>query len=223
MVIGPALVAALTAASPAAEERALDAPAEVVLCLLGRDQDATGMRMVTRRWKRSFVVVLLTRDEQDGALGLFRAGDAPWEERFVATTGRLTVPGDEAIGELDLAPYHVSSNETAIGLRFHRQRGYAGGSGEATVVRLYLRQAQRLVPILSTAVEFNCLLAGAWNDDGTRDHQEVTGASAIVVSRKTTNGHFDLLQDGQVFRWNGTRYVANRDLWSGCEVTEASE
>jgi hypothetical protein len=216
--------------------------AEVIRQLLeipGADKiDSQAFEVSARRWRQSYWVVLV-RAWQDGrarsaALGVYGDGESPAPARQLATSGRLTVEDEEEVLALDLAPFRVTPSTTAIGIRLQRKTSYAGGGeGSAGILRLYLQNGRKLERILSVVTDYECELAGDWNEDGTRDRYSVSGASILVVSKRKTDGHFDLEErQGKkriaVYRWNGKAYSLadydrGADLNEQCEVAHAEE
>jgi hypothetical protein len=171
------------------------------------------VEIVTKPFGDSQVVVLAKgKDGRVAGLGLYSQGPGPLTARLLARSGPLTIADDDEVADLDLAKFRVTADETAIGLRFQRTRGYAGGGGQASVLRLFVRRGNVLAPVFSAVLDFSCMLAGEWNPDGTRQHVEVDGHSILAVSPDETRGHFDLVQrtpkrNIAVFQWDGDRYA----------------
>lgn len=139
-------------------------------------------------------------------------GDAP-EEAEEAKGGLL--PPQE-ITRFDLAPYVIAPGQRAFGLMGKWSTGYAGGGAEFSALYLFAVVDGTLTQILATPMSFYKMLAGDWHKDGTRDHDVTEDANVLIVTKRVTNGHFDLLQKARlgggsrVFKWSATanRYEA---------------
>jgi hypothetical protein len=203
------LVAAPAAAAPCPEPSSPE-----LLGLVLPSVKTEGLEV--KPWKKDFCVALVATAESEEkrafAVALFATGEGPLSRRLKATTGRVELGPDESPTSLDLAKYAVSATQTAIGVRIGRHRSYAGG-GEASLemLRLYLPRGRELHPILTTFMSFEAVLAGDWLEDGTRDRVGNSGSATIVVGKKTTQGHFDLLRKTdagtQHLRWDADAYV----------------
>jgi hypothetical protein len=168
-------------------------------------------------WKKDFCVALVSAAESEEkrvyAVALFAAGDASLAKRMKATSGPIPLGADDSADSLDLAKYDVTATETAIGVRIGRHRTYAGG-GEASLqtLVLYLPLDRELQPILKTFMSYEAELAGDWAEDGTRDRVSYDGRATLIVSKKKTQGHFDLVRKTnsgtQHLRWDGDAYAA---------------
>jgi len=168
-------------------------------------------------WKNDLCVALVEAAESEQkrayAVALFAAGDASLSSRMKATTDPIPLAADESASGLDLAKYNVTATQTAIGVRIRRHRSYAGG-GEASLetLVLYLPRERQLEPILATFMSYEAELAGDWAEDGTRDHVGSSGQATLVLSKRRTQGHFDLVRrtdsGTQHLHWNGGAYVA---------------
>ncbi|NHZ87587.1 hypothetical protein F2P45_00850 [Massilia sp. CCM 8733] len=117
----------------------------------------------------------------------------------------------EQYRRFDFAPYKIAATETAIGLRLGWNEGYAGGGADFEALSLFRIDGNKLVNILSEPVSFHKLIAGDWNKDGTRDHDEYEGTNVLSVLPSTTNGYADLQlrllksKSKLVFTWDGKR------------------
>ncbi len=111
----------------------------------------------------------------------------------------------------DFAPYKITPTETAIGLRLGWFDGYAGGGAEFEALALLRIDGDKLVTILSEPVFFQKLIAGNWNKDGTRDHDEYEGRNVLSVLPSTTSGYADLQmrllesKSKLIFTWDSKR------------------
>ncbi len=204
----------LLLAAPAAAASCPDAasPELLKLALPGMKARATAVKP----WKKDLCVALIETAESEEkrayGLALFAAGDTSLAKRMKATTGPIPLGADDSVANLDLAKYDVTATQTAIGVRIGRQRTYAGG-GEASLetLILFLPRDGQLEPILSTFMAYEADLAGEWAEDGTRDRVSYEGKATLVVSKKSTQGHFDLLRKtdsgAQHLRWEGGAYA----------------
>ncbi|NHZ97551.1 hypothetical protein [Massilia sp. CCM 8734] len=117
----------------------------------------------------------------------------------------------EQYRRFDFAPYKITPTETAIGLRLGWNEGYAGGGADFEALSLFRIDGNKLVNILSEPVSFHKLIAGDWNKDGTRDHDEYEGTNVLSVLPSTSNGYADLQlrllkgKSKQVFTWDSKR------------------
>ncbi|UOD28598.1 hypothetical protein INH39_24590 [Massilia violaceinigra] len=124
----------------------------------------------------------------------------------------------EQYRRFDFAPYKITPMETAIGLRLGWNEGYAGGGADFEALSLLRIDGNKLVNILSEPVSFQKLIAGDWNKDGTRQHDEYEGTNVLSVLPSTTNGYADLQlrllgsKSKQVFTWDSkrARYMLTR-------------
>lgn len=168
-------------------------------------------------WKRDFCVALLEAtlpDETSAfALALFATGEGTLASRLKASTGPIGLDAEESLLGLDLAKYDVTPTETAIGVRLQRTRSYAGnGESSLTTLVLYLPRGRQLEHILGTFVAYESNLAGDWGEDGIRDRVGSSDQATLIVSKKKTKGHFDLIRKTgsgtQHLRWDGNTYEA---------------
>ncbi|NHZ39440.1 hypothetical protein [Massilia aquatica] len=117
----------------------------------------------------------------------------------------------EQYRRFDFAPYKITPTETAIGLRLGWSEGYAGGGADFEALALLRIDGDKLVTILSEPVAFQKLIAGDWNKDGTRDHDEYEGTNVLSVLPSTTNGYADLQmrllesKSKLIFTWDSKR------------------
>ena len=98
----------------------------------------------------------------------------------------------EEITRFDLARYEVISKSTAIGLRSIYREPYPGGGGNWEILTLFLREGNRLVPILTEPLYHFAMYGGDWNPDGTREHPIVEESAVVRVLKSTTAGYHDL-------------------------------
>ena len=115
---------------------------------------------------------------------------------------------------LDFAPYRITPDTTAFGVRLTRNFMYAGGGGMNETLYLFRVRDATIEPILTTLIRSSSITAGEWNDDGTRDHSEngSDDPAVLSVAKNKTQGFFDLKKSlhgkSVVFRWKGSTYQA---------------
>ena len=107
-----------------------------------------------------------------------------------------------SIAGLDLAPYTIAPNQTAIGIRVAWQEMYSGGGAEYTALVLVAVQGDRLRPVLGVPISAFSDIAGDWHKDGTRDHQIYDAANILIISSHQTHRHFDLLLKSRTIPWS---------------------
>lgn len=101
--------------------------------------------------------------------------------------------GDEELVRFDLARYVLSGDrDVAVGLRTLMYEGYAGGGAEFEALHLFRLDGARLVHVLDVPIRTYRLIAGAWHEDGTRDHEEEELKLVLVVEKARTEGFHDL-------------------------------
>jgi hypothetical protein len=143
-------------------------------------------------------------------IGVLSGGEEP---RWVATTSSPIELEQASIVALDFAPYRVTPELTAFGMRWEQHFMYAGGGGINQYLELFIINRGAVTPILSTLMSSGSLIAGAWHEDKTRDHLEQGSETSATISilKTMTLGHFDLLKKhgkGQAtLKWDGHRYV----------------
>jgi hypothetical protein len=94
---------------------------------------------------------------------------------------------------LDLAPYHINENTTAIGLRTSSSVGYSGGGAGRESLRLFFPEEKQLFEVLQINVLLYEIIAGDWNSDGSRNHHGDHDKSTLHVLKTKTNGFYDFL------------------------------
>lgn len=98
----------------------------------------------------------------------------------------------DAYNKLDLAPYRISADEVAIGVRAGLQVGYSGGGAYAEYLELYRVQGGALVNVFNGLVYEFSDIAGEWHADGTRAHDIDEAQWRVVMLPTQTQGFFDL-------------------------------
>jgi hypothetical protein len=116
----------------------------------------------------------------------------------------------------DLAAYWISKTQRAFGLRGVWFDGYSGGMGSYSALYLFAIVDGALKRVLAVPMAAYLDTAGDWNKDGTRNHDITQGANILIVSKHSTNGHFDLQLKGRtghwqrLYRWSATAAAYRR-------------
>jgi hypothetical protein len=88
--------------------------------------------------------------------------------------------------------------------------GYGGGFATFETLTLFRVDGERLLPILDVPTGVVKMLAGNWNEDGTRQHETVQ-ADLVIDVRAHGAGMAELLlrsrpaRQGLVFSWDRQR------------------
>lgn len=93
---------------------------------------------------------------------------------------------------LDFAPYQLSSEILAFGVRHNAMVGYSGGGAEDEAMTLFAVIDGQLRPILNVPTYHFANYAGNWNKDGTRNHDIYENLYIIKVLSSSTGGMQDL-------------------------------
>jgi hypothetical protein len=94
--------------------------------------------------------------------------------------------------EFDFAPFKISDNQTAFGLRVGNGQGYAGGFGYFEVLTLFTIDNNQIINVLAEPIYFYQNIAGDWNKNGTRQHDLYEGENVLAVLPSKTYGYYDL-------------------------------
>jgi len=116
----------------------------------------------------------------------------------------------------DFAPFKLTDIDTAIGLRFGWNEGYAGGTGYFEALALFKIDGTRLINVLSEPIYYYQDLAGDWHKDGTRSHDFHEGQNVLSFLPNKTQGYYDIQIKTQgskwkkVFQWDSksAKYIA---------------
>lgn len=93
----------------------------------------------------------------------------------------------------DLAPYKISETETAFGLRMGWEHSFSGGGITTNALALFKIDGNELINIFSEPVYYSENIAGEWNKDGTRKHDESKSENILLITPKKKNGYFDVV------------------------------
>jgi tetratricopeptide (TPR) repeat protein len=111
--------------------------------------------------------------------------------RRLASIDPVVLGRDDTLDGFDLAAYRLTAKEYAFAVRIARNRYYGGGSATLDNAMFFRLNGKAIEPILNTLMAFNADIAGDWNEDGTRNHDEYLGKAVIVVRDHKTGGYFD--------------------------------
>ncbi|CAB3866031.1 MAG: hypothetical protein ACWGIK_12050 [Achromobacter pulmonis] len=117
----------------------------------------------------------------------------------------------ESWKRFDLAPYRIAPGNTAFGLRAGWSEGYAGGGADFEALYLFHLDGAALRVVFAQPMAFVKSIAGDWNPDGTREHDESDASNSLVILPGKTAGYFDiqLRQQGgkwkRTFRWSAAK------------------
>ncbi len=99
----------------------------------------------------------------------------------------------------DLAPYKLSTDQVAFGLRVAWQTMYGGGGGTFTALMLFLVQGDRIVNVLSEPIE-------EWGMSGSRPDEkyEWKTKNVLRILPHKHSGYFDLQLKERGGKWKKT-------------------
>lgn len=118
-----------------------------------------------------------------------------WQYTNLDSPGRCGVEAPVlpyTYSRFDFAPFNISKNETAFGIRVGWSEGYAGGGGDFQALMLFTQNSGRIINILSEPIYFSKNIAGDWHENGTRDHSLYEGENIVTFLPHSTNGYHDL-------------------------------
>ncbi|EJT4821123.1 hypothetical protein M0K38_003958 [Citrobacter freundii] len=110
--------------------------------------------------------------------------------------------------KLDLAPYRITPDTLAFGVRGGYSDAYSGGGAFYEVLELYTIKDSKIINVFSDLVYYYSDIAGDWNKDGTRQHDISESKYILKLRSAKTQGFYDLevvnLQDksSQIFHWS---------------------
>jgi hypothetical protein len=93
---------------------------------------------------------------------------------------------------------------------------FAGGGADVTIEHLFLLRSGGMLPVFDVVGIYSAMYGGDWNEDGSRDHPEEHVGLEWQVSRKATDGFFNLhVRDAEagpqarraVYTWQGEAYA----------------
>lgn len=123
----------------------------------------------------------------------------------------------EELYKFDFAKYAISEDTTAFGIRSGINENYAGGGANFQILTLFAVINGELRVVFSEPIYYFKDIAGAWNENGTRNHEDYEGANIIIVSKTRENGYYKLLVKSSNKKWQkefhwdkkSLRYVAD--------------
>lgn len=173
----------------------------------------------------------LSRDEDKTEVwvGVFESVPGAAPKRVARTDGPVTTPTDwsgtdidlptvlemqdadapllsppQSWKRFDLAPYKIAPDAVAFGLRAGWNEGYAGGGADFEALYLFRIDGATLKVVFARPMSFVKSIAGDWNPDGTREHDESDASNSLLVLPGKTGGYFDIQLRQQGGKWKRT-------------------
>ncbi len=173
----------------------------------------------------------LSRDEDKTEVwvGVFESVPGAAPKRVARTDGPVTTPTDwsgtdidlptvlemqdadapllsppQSWKRFDLAPYKIAPDAVAFGLRAGWNEGYAGGGADFEALYLFRIDGATLRVVFAQPMSFVKSIAGEWNPDGTREHDESDASNSLVMLPGKTGGYFDIQLRQQAGKWKRT-------------------
>ncbi len=105
---------------------------------------------------------------------------------------------------------------------------FAGGGADVTVDHVFLWRQGDLALVFNAVSNYDAMYGGDWNEDGSRNHTGEAVSLTWEISKKTTDGFFNvLLRDAEagprgrraLYTWRGDRYAtAAEDMFGNQEM-----
>ncbi|TAL89627.1 MAG: hypothetical protein EPN46_10455 [Candidimonas sp.] len=130
--------------------------------------------------------------------------DAPQNIGSAASSNDPSSGMPESWLRFDLAPYQLRTGDYAFGVRVGWSEGYSGGGASFEGLYLFHIDGAKLRVVFAQPMMFTKMLAGDWNKNGTRDHEESDGNNVLAVLAKTNDGFHDLRLHEQHGKWHRT-------------------
>ena len=173
----------------------------------------------------------LSRDEDKNEVwvGVFESVPGAAPKRVARTDGPVTTPTDWSSTDIDLpvdlemqdagapllsppqswkrfdlAPYKIAPDAVAFGLRAGWNEGYSGGGADFEALYLFRIDGATLRVVFAQPMSFVKSIAGEWNPDGTREHDESDASNSLVMLPGKTGGYFDIQLRQQAGKWKRT-------------------
>jgi len=115
---------------------------------------------------------------------------------------------DDGLVRFDMAPYRVTKDDFAFGVRSAVNEPYTGGYGHFETLHLFQVTGNTIQRILSQPLYYLAVTAGEWNPDGTRVHYVDEVKCVLGVENRISDGHFDLT----ITQLTGNREMV-RKIW----------
>lgn len=174
-------------------------------------------------------VAVLTQDRN----GKFQLAAAPYVEEFKYEEqdkdgDTIREPSDDLAGKqftlrnhsddlvvgeldrLDFAPYQLSENHPAFGVRYLAQVMYSGGGAFNQAITLFTVMDGQLRPVLTAPTYEFADIAGEWHQDGTRDHDVSSREFVLILKTSGQDDFRDIIwrergakkSEGKTYRWD---------------------
>jgi hypothetical protein len=121
----------------------------------------------------------------------------------------------------DFAPYRLSPDVLAFGVRHNTATSYAGGGALDESVTLFAVINGELLPVFNAPTYHFANYAGNWHGDGTRDHEIHENVYVIRILPTSHYGMKDILWSekgnakkvSKIYHWNKPekRYISNKN------------
>lgn len=168
-----------------------------------------------RRRKGTYLVVLTdtTEGEQNSKHTVYAFNvSRPKIELMATPSYPFTFAFDDKVDGFDFAPYQITPNEFAFGIRYSRHRYYATGDASMGGIMLFRINNFDINEIANISTSYETNLAGEWNEDRTRDRIMLAETAVVLVTKKKTAGYFDWIkkaESGKSVRlnWDGNGYA----------------
>ena len=85
-----------------------------------------------------------------------------------------------------------------------RSEGYSGGGADFEALYLFRIDGATLRVAFARPMSFVKSIAGDWNPDGTREHDESDASNSLVILPGKTGGYFDIQLRQQGGKWKRT-------------------
>lgn len=119
---------------------------------------------------------------------------------------------------LGAGPIRLGPGEQGFAVEHSFNIPFGGGGADVTVDHVFWLDHGSLSLVFDTVSRYGALYAGDWNDDGTRDHSEEDVALKWEVTKRVTDGFFNLRVQKAgggpkarkaVYEWQGAGYATS--------------
>lgn len=94
---------------------------------------------------------------------------------------------------LGRGPIRIGPGKQAFVVNHGFNIPFSGGGADVTVEHLFLLRHGGMVPVFNVVSRYSAMYGGDWHEDGTRDHPEENVGLDWDISKKATDGFFNLL------------------------------